>query len=210
MTVADKGRFCASCQKHVIDFTTQSDRQIAEAFKKETNLCGRFLHTQLNRDLVIPKGKSSIWMAASAAVIAFAGLGNNQVYGQAPIEQGEKKIDVRKKIFTESGRLLTGLVTDSQNYPIPEAKIIFDSTNVTFTDMDGKFSINATEGDTLSVEYVGFEKFSLVISSEIEYNIILKEEYDDTDNYILVGAVAPLNKRSFFGRIFHAIGNIFR
>jgi hypothetical protein len=209
MTVADKGRFCASCKKHVIDFTTSSDRQIADAFKKEANLCGRFSHNQLNRDLVIPREKSSLWIAASAAIIGFLGVGNNIVFSQTLTEQAENKRGQAKKIFTESGRLVTGLVTDSQNYPIPEAKIVFDSTNVAFTDMDGKFSIYATEGDTLSVEYVGFEKFSLLISSEIVYNIILKEDYDDTNNYILVGAVAPLNKRSFFGRIFHSIGNIF-
>ena len=64
--------------------------------------------------------------------------------------------------------------------------------------------------DTLSVEYVGFEKFSLVISSEIVYNIILKEDYYDTNNYILIGAVATPKKYTFLGRIFYSIGNIFR
>lgn len=52
----EKGRFCGSCQKTVIDFTTMSDRQIAAFFKKPTGLtCGRFHQDQLNREIEIPK-----------------------------------------------------------------------------------------------------------------------------------------------------------
>src|SRR3954471_1426107 len=56
MTPCDKGKFCASCQKTVIDFTNMSDRQIAEHFKKqEGSVCGRFMGDQLNRDIDIPR-----------------------------------------------------------------------------------------------------------------------------------------------------------
>lgn len=52
----DKGRFCASCQKTVVDFSNMSDRQLAEFFKKPAgSTCGRFHQDQLNRDLVLPK-----------------------------------------------------------------------------------------------------------------------------------------------------------
>ena len=89
MSLADKGRFCASCQKQVIDFTQSSDRQVAEVFKKEGNVCGRFLKSQLERDLVIPKEKNRFWMAASAAVVAFLGLGNSKVFAQTENEKAE-------------------------------------------------------------------------------------------------------------------------
>ena len=66
MTQADKGRFCASCQKQVIDFTNMSDSQLAAFFKKpilisskdgekEASVCGRFYDDQLDRDIEIPK-----------------------------------------------------------------------------------------------------------------------------------------------------------
>ena len=57
MTPADKGKFCASCQKQVVDFTSMSDRQIAEFFKKPATgtVCGRFMNDQLQRDIEIPK-----------------------------------------------------------------------------------------------------------------------------------------------------------
>ena len=57
MTPADKGRFCGSCQKQVVDFSTMSDRQIAEFFKKPStgSVCGRFMSDQLEREFEIPK-----------------------------------------------------------------------------------------------------------------------------------------------------------
>src|SRR5258705_9337478 len=57
MTPAEKGRFCDSCQKQVIDFTNMSDSQLAAFFKKPSSgsTCGRFFHDQLDRAMDIPK-----------------------------------------------------------------------------------------------------------------------------------------------------------
>jgi hypothetical protein len=57
MAPADKGRFCDSCQKQVIDFTGMSDSQLVAFFKKPStgSLCGRFNADQLNHDLEIPR-----------------------------------------------------------------------------------------------------------------------------------------------------------
>src|SRR5215213_1531254 len=57
MTPDEKGRFCGSCQKTVIDFTGVGDRELAAFFKKSTtgSVCGRFQKEQLNRDIIVPK-----------------------------------------------------------------------------------------------------------------------------------------------------------
>lgn len=57
MTQVEKGRFCDSCQKQVVDFSNMSDREIAMFFKKPStgSVCGRFMQDQLNRDFEIPK-----------------------------------------------------------------------------------------------------------------------------------------------------------
>ena len=57
MTPVEKGKFCGSCQKQVIDFSNMSDRELAQFFKKPStgSVCGRFMTDQLERDLDIPK-----------------------------------------------------------------------------------------------------------------------------------------------------------
>ena len=57
MSPKERGRFCGSCQKQVIDFTNMSDRQLAEFFKKPSagSVCGRFMTDQLDRDIDIPR-----------------------------------------------------------------------------------------------------------------------------------------------------------
>lgn len=57
MTPVEKGKFCGSCQKQVVDFSEMSDRQVAEFFKKPSNgsVCGRFMSDQLDREIAIPR-----------------------------------------------------------------------------------------------------------------------------------------------------------
>ena len=57
MSPVEKGRFCSSCQKQVIDFSNMSDREIGQFFKKPStgSVCGRFMQDQLDRDIAIPK-----------------------------------------------------------------------------------------------------------------------------------------------------------
>lgn len=57
MSPVEKGRFCSSCQKQVVDFSRMSDREVAIFFKKPStgSVCGRFMEDQLNRDIEIPK-----------------------------------------------------------------------------------------------------------------------------------------------------------
>lgn len=57
MTPNEKGKFCSSCQKTVVDFTNMSDSQVAAFFKKPStgSVCGRFMNDQLDRNIVVPK-----------------------------------------------------------------------------------------------------------------------------------------------------------
>src|SRR5690348_11399421 len=57
MSPSQKGRFCGSCQKQVVDFTNMTDAQVAAFFKKPAtgSVCGRFMQDQLERDFEIPR-----------------------------------------------------------------------------------------------------------------------------------------------------------
>lgn len=63
MTPSEKGKFCASCQKQVIDFTNMSDTELALFFKKKPtgSVCGRFFNDQLERNISMPR-KRMPWL----------------------------------------------------------------------------------------------------------------------------------------------------
>lgn len=87
MTPADKGRFCAACQKNVIDFTKASDREIAKALNTNNKVCGRLSPSQLSSNLNIPKEKSTTWTAIAAGVISFIALGSHKATAQETVKQ---------------------------------------------------------------------------------------------------------------------------
>ncbi|MAU58870.1 MAG: SusC/RagA family TonB-linked outer membrane protein, partial [Flavobacteriaceae bacterium] len=72
-------------------------------------------------------------------------------------------------------KTITGVVSDNEGLPLPGATILVEgtSTGVT-TDFDGNFSINAEEGDTLNISYVGYQSQSIVIGDQDTLNISLE------------------------------------
>lgn len=210
MTVVDKGKFCSSCQKTVIDFTSVSNREIINIFNKSNNLCGRFTASQLNRDIVKPNEKSSMWIAASAAVVSFFTIGNQEVKAQevVKIEQTDKKtLDENLENNSDDERIITGVVSDSIG-TLPGANVIIQGTNKsTQTDVDGKYSIKAKTGDVLVFSFVGFIDSKLKI--EKNQDIYNPKLYINIE--VISGRVGMIIiKRTFFGRIFHEIGTWFR
>ncbi|KGO93541.1 carboxypeptidase-like regulatory domain-containing protein [Flavobacterium subsaxonicum] len=212
MSPTDKGRFCASCQKNVVDLTKASDRQVAAAFRESDNLCGRFLKSQLERDLIIPKEKNKLWLAASAAVVTLLTIGNNQMFAQSPVntEQTEGKTD-EIDASTSQTRTIKGTVLDETNMPLPGVKVKIKNSNTlgAQTDFDGHFTIQASAGDILIFSYIGLCTKEKTVTADNSYNITLDESgYEGQMDLIAVGGAFA--RPSFFGRIFRSIGNIFR
>lgn len=205
MTAVDKGKFCASCQKKVHDFTQASDREIVTAFQQNQNLCGRFLSTQLNRDLVKPKEKSSLWMASTATLVSLIGIGTHEVTAQEPLktEQTDQRMLGKFIIAPTSKEIaVSGIVKDDAG-PLPRANIIIMGKNIfSQTDFDGKFTIKAEKGDTLIFNFPGYIQTKIIVDDFKKQPIEIKMQEAYT------GLIEI--KRTFFGRIFHSIGNWFR
>jgi len=212
MTVADKGRFCASCQKNVIDFTQSSDRQIAEAFKKGDNLCGRFLKSQLERDLVIPKDKNTLWMAASAAVVAFLGLGNDKVFAQTEKAETVQVENDKATNSTDSPggeRVVTGTVVDDTGLAIPGVRVV--NVNIgksVLTDSEGFFTVEADNNDFLELSFVSMKRINVKVDDRNDYSITMLNDFNMED--VEMDVFGSPERRTFFGRVFNSIGSIFR
>jgi hypothetical protein len=185
MTPCEKGKFCAACQKAVIDFTQMSDRQIAEHFKKpQGSVCGRFMGDQLNRDMDIPR-KRIPWIkyffqfslpAFLVSLKAGAQQGKVRIQGDTVIVAtaglvSPKVVDQKRPVQKQ----IAGTIHDKDGRPITNASVARKGKNKSVaTDRRGKFSIRAIEGDRLVVSAPGFKPKEIAAISETQ--ILLKEE----------------------------------
>jgi hypothetical protein len=228
MTSIEKGKFCNACQKKVFDFTSSSDREIINAFHNDNNLCGRFLNSQLNRDLVTPKEKSTLWLATATALISLIGMNETTAQEKTPTEQTDQRA-LGKFIATptEEEMEVSGVVSDRSG-PLPGAIVTIKGTQKSVqTDFDGKYSIKANINDTIVVRFVGLIDTEILVKNSKQKQIILEEDKVTDKNLVITtlggikrrempiqvleGAVGMIEKkRTFFGRIFHSIGNWFR
>ena len=212
MTTVEKGKFCGSCQKNVFDFTKATDRQIIEAYNKDNKLCGRFLNTQLNRDLVVPKEKNTVRLATTSTLLSLLAFGNNEAKAQetAKTEQTETehllgKPAPQQEIQTNEEKEITGIVSDSSG-PIPGVNVLIKGTERgVATDFGGKYTIKAKEGETLIFSFMGMEDAIKIVEKSSFINATLKDTVMG-----LVGEVIIVKKRKFLGRTFHKIGNWFK
>jgi TonB-linked SusC/RagA family outer membrane protein len=69
---------------------------------------------------------------------------------------------------------VSGTVSDSSGVPLPGATVLVAGTsNGVTTDFDGVYSISASEGDVLSISYVGFVTQNVTIGASATVNVTL-------------------------------------
>jgi hypothetical protein len=214
MTPTEKGRFCSACQKQVFDFTKASDREIAEAVKNDS---------QLNRDLWLPVYKKNRTGTFLAVLLGLFTIGI-----QAQTQTKKKPLTYHKPTTKKHPKPtieIRGTVTDSLNVPLQNvAVLVKGKARNTMTDSIGNFIIKAQKGDALVFNLVGYVGNEIQVTNTNPVSISLKEDEGiDVTAYrtfsrrtMIAGGLAVVTvtnitkKRSFFGPIFHKIGNIFR
>ena len=81
---------------------------------------------------------------------------------------------------------VSGTVTDESGTPLPGVNIIVENTNNgTNTDFDGKYSIQANDGDVLSFSYLGFKPENVVVENGNIFNIILTQDSAKLDEVVV-------------------------
>ena len=72
-------------------------------------------------------------------------------------------------------KTITGTVQDDQGLPLPGANVIIKGTSSgTQSDFDGNYSISASQGQTLTFSYVGFDTQEVAVGAKNSINITLQ------------------------------------
>lgn len=101
----------------------------------------------------------------------------------------QQKGKVKGKVVDESGEPVIGV-----NVSVKHASI------GTITDIDGTFSIDAEQGSTLTISYVGYVTREIKVNGRDLLNIILKEDTQLLDDVVVIG-YGTVKKRDLTGSV---------
>lgn len=97
--------------------------------------------------------------------------------------------------ITYAQNKVTGKIVDSQNEPIIGASIVLKGSPSTgsITDLDGRYSVNAKNGDVLVYSYIGYKTIEKVVNKSV-IDIVMSEDAHILDEVIATGYGAVSRK----------------
>ncbi|WP_405269420.1 carboxypeptidase-like regulatory domain-containing protein [Cellulophaga sp. Ld12] len=194
-STTDKGGFCGSCEKEVIDFTTMSKSEILNYLCTATNsTCGRFKTSQLN-DLQMTNSNVSPFNfltksigAMSFSLLSLCAISSVNAQDEALSTSVQTELVSNSEATTNTTQSnkykVKGLVVDQENLPLPGVSVVLKGTNEgVSTDFDGnfEFSRRLSEGDVLVFSYVGYDTQSYTIVKSETDTIEISILFDSAD-----------------------------
>lgn len=114
--------------------------------------------------------------------------------------------DLTKKATSgpKTKKKITGLVTDEKGEPIIGASVKVKGASLgTVTDYNGRYSIDAAQGDKLEISYIGFTLQEGEVGNNTTYNFTLKEDNQTLNELVVIGygSVKKANMTSSVSKI---------
>ena len=227
--ITEKGGFCTTCTKEVIDFTKLTDQEIKEYFisAKASKVCGKFKESQLNRNIAPGTGNESFALKyASMAIGLTAFFSSTSLPAQtdsveapylvSPANQYHV-IKMGKVMMKEPERdSISGFVLDGEsNEPLPGVQVLIKNSALeAATNTEGYFSIPINSEDfdfqkTLIISYIGYQTEEIIIKS-LQGNdgrIRLKLSPALTGEVVVVGGA--FRKSNLFERVWWKMKGLF-
>jgi hypothetical protein len=176
------GRFCGSCQKTVVDFTTMSDQEILNWLSgADSSVCGRFMGDQLNRNLAPAnphrKSRWAVWQFLLAGLLISSEVSAQEQPAKPPVSQTDKKPDLKDGIVSGlvmrlpsvEPHITVQVVDIEDGQPVPGATVRIDN-HAFSSDEKGQVSIAramALKAHTLEITSVGYERKTMTLDKSI-------------------------------------------
>ncbi len=189
MTETEKGRFCKSCAKEVVDFTQMTDEELLRFFtnKKEGNTCGRLYQDQLERPLVslAPARNRPKWSWNIAAMLFVLLFKTHPSKAQAPAAAITQQVAGNNDPLAPIGQpatgtqqtfTLTGSVKDNNGEPVAGVSVsIIGKKMGTLTDTNGAYQLGGVKkGDVIVLSAVGYQPERFTASTPEQQSVIMQ------------------------------------
>ena len=146
MPMEGKGKLCGKCETIVYDFSQMTDAELIRFFQtKPKTHCGRFHHSQLNRNIEtvnIRKGYLQKFLKIAPSVIAILTLRSLPAKAQ-----GARKVNITQASQNKNTNtivpqdfLIRGTIKDRDNKPLQNVNVSFGDLYTTTTNENGAYS----------------------------------------------------------------------
>lgn len=207
MTPHQKGRFCGSCQKVVVDFTVMSDKELLDYISNVAgqHTCGRFSTHQLNTNIKTTESKrrfswAYIWNVLLASLLATESYAQGEPQIKKKPEMHLPDVSPTPGTFTARERdtvpaekIVQGFILQSRtNAPLQYAYVTIKGTSKgTVCNEKGEFKIAVEDKDSVMLEIasVGYKTQTLAInknSNVANVKILMDEDITELQGDIVV------------------------
>lgn len=105
---------------------------------------------------------------------------------------------------------VSGTITDEEQLPIPGANVVIKGTTTgTITAGDGKFTLQANDGDVLQISYIGYSTEEIAVNGNGPYNISLTPDLVGLEEVVVVG-YGTQRKEAVTGSVASMKGDVVR
>ena len=86
-------------------------------------------------------------------------------------------------------KTITGVITSgTDGFPLIGVSVqVQENSTGSITDLDGRYSVQASEGQTLVFSYIGFKSQTIKIGTSSIINVVLIEDNEMLDEVVVVG-----------------------
>ena len=107
---------------------------------------------------------------------------------EAPENNNEVTINSDTTTDGDAGKTIKGVINDEQGETIIGAFVIIKGEDTgTTSDMDGRFTLEAPEGATLVISYIGYHTQEVKVRKRSLLRVVLKEDNQLLDEVVVVG-----------------------
>jgi hypothetical protein len=223
-STTEKGGFCASCEKEVIDFTCMSQTEVLEfQCKNSATTCGRFKSSQLgtfteqqnynSMSNLITKGIGAL----SFSLLSLCAVSNVEAQEVAQNSSTQTELTTSPSVSLRGAPqqqkyTISGTVLDEENIPLPGVSIVLKGTkDGVSTDMDGKFEFPKTleANSVLVFSYIGYDtkEYKIITSEKDTQDVTIQFKSSDIE---LMGEVAIEGPYKTKRNIFQKFAAIFK
>lgn len=172
-------------QNSIISFPSNSISvgQLIEEIEKQTDYLVVYSNREIdtNRQVTI-QNKSAKVSSYLKETLAEVGIGYKFENDYIILSKNNSLLD-----RMQQQEKVTGIVTDVKGEPVIGANVSVVGKSIgTITDIDGKFAIQASQGNTLQISFIGYKAQTTKVTGK-HIAIVLQEDMEMLDEVVVIG-----------------------